>query len=363
MVRVWVCALGLWAWAGAAAADCTRFTAEDDRYHCLAVEERDADLCQSIRDTDKRLICQAELSRSESLCGQVSESQRARCTAGARGTASGPGGGGASSPTSTGARGTQFQFNLGNPGSCDAVSDPDQRALCKGLAARSEDLCRPIQHTDFRYYCTAVLRQQDSFCRSISEMGLRDLCTRAATTGPTSGSSSAAAPRGTQFQFNLEAPSGCDRVSDAQQRMLCTGLVTGEEDPCRPLQNTDFRYLCTAVVRGQDSYCRSIAELGLRDRCMALARANVGSAPAAAAAPRGTQFQFDLNYPDNCERVTDAQQRMLCQGLSTRQEDYCRPLTHTDFRYLCTAAIRKQDQYCRNIVELPLRETCTRMAK
>ena len=202
------------AWAA-----CEDQPSPDLKHYCFAREGGKASLCNPIGDIDLRITCMAEISKDTRRCSAVRDAakqdacyvnvQRVRDGFDAayepapdHGSEDGEGltvdpspvtsppppathtspathaapPAVAHPPAAQNERGTHFQFDLANPSDCQAVSDPNQQHLCRGLSERDEQLCFPLTHTDFRYLCTAVLRGQDQFCMNIREMSLKETC-------------------------------------------------------------------------------------------------------------------------------------------------------------------------------------------
>jgi hypothetical protein len=169
------------------------------------------------------------------------------------------------------------------------------------------------------------------------------------------------------------AMADCSKFSDIDDRYHCLAVEEENSGLCEPIRSADKKLVCQAELNRDMALCLKVGDATLRTKCGTLASQPDTRPPPEPVQPkptstpvsggRGTQFMFDLNAPTDCASVPDKEQRALCQGLESRNEDFCRPLQHIDFRYLCTATLRKQDTYCRSIAEAGVREACQRMAK
>ena len=178
---------------------------------------------------------------------------------------------------------------------CDAITDPDEKYYCFARADRSTSLCQAIKDADTQMSCYAEVGRDPDLCRRVRDGMKKEKCKRyvaRAMASPASepvpqprsphgGAESAASGsdaqhdgggRGTKFQFDLFAPTGCASVTDMNQKYLCFGLMERSEEHCYPINHADFRYLCTAALRSEHNYCVNIRELSLRQTCEKLAK-------------------------------------------------------------------------------------------
>ena len=207
--------------------------------------------------------------------------------------------------------------------------------------------------------------------------------------------------------FSQTAWANCANQHSPDLKAYCFARESGRASDCNPIGDINLRITCMAEMSKDARRCGSIRDMAKQDECYvnvervknaaaepepepaapAPAPAHHGTTsthstpassghhgtsthqstpsprPAADPSGRGTKFQFDLYNPGDCNSVTDANQKYLCQGLSQRNEQLCFPLNHIDFRYLCTAVLRKESQFCMNIRESSVKETCRAMAR
>lgn len=140
--------------------------------------------------------------------------------------------------------------------SCDSITDPDQRYLCRAKVERKTYLCSSIVDGDLRNYCRAITEPSITWCNSVNDGDLRNTC-------------KAEAGAIVQRSRGSESVSShnCSSISNSDDRYMCRAVVEKNVSLCSSIRDSDRKYYCRALVEKSTSYCSSISDSNLKAQC------------------------------------------------------------------------------------------------
>ncbi|MGC6491558.1 MAG: hypothetical protein ACON5B_01850 [Myxococcota bacterium] len=173
------------------------------------------------------------------------------------------------------------------PTACDDLRDTFERAACEAAQSGAIGSCEALTQHDDRLHCFAIARRSDRACTQVMDNAREAQCRRdveaaaplVASPSPSARSQAAGAtaniPRGAAAGASFQLPTPLPRRSsgcaafEGDQAQLCRALLDQNAEACSALGHHDAKLFCYGVLRNSRSACVQVMSPELEAQCLA----------------------------------------------------------------------------------------------